>query len=159
MTTATAAPDLQNGEKPRIHFIHDVGQTNAWKGTGTISIGEGESFGKQCKEGQFIKTYKFWIKPLAKLADNAGMGSGGTQSWQGYSSWVSTNGFSVHNRLCPQHNLYFGFTNAPAEFTYKTIIEWYLEFKDLYYTPPPIQEMTTMSIQEEEEKDEDKLTN
>lgn len=160
LTTGTAAPDLQNGEKPRIHFIHDVGETNAWLGSNSISITDAESFGKKCKEGQFTKPYKFWIKPLYKLENNVIPAGEGRQSWQSTAGWISTRfGFqSVANVLVPLNNLYYGFSAVPEDFSYKTIIEYFLVFKDLYYTtpPPPLAMMNKMSLNTVDEEDEKK---
>lgn len=167
LTTGATAPELQNGEKPRIHYIHDVGQTGAWLNISTgglnpVSIEEAESFGKTYREGQFTKPYNFWIKPLAKLgagnpSDTVGSGQ---SSWQSHSMWFSTTSEQValSQFLVPNRNLFFGFTNVPTDFTYKTIIKYYLSFKEVYCKPTvPFQMMKNLTLETvQEEKEENK---
>lgn len=121
--------ELVSPEKPRIHYVHDVGQTGSWlQDAASIPQDTAESFGTRTyKEAQFTRTYNFWIKPLEKTnAQNT------TDSWNSYSKWVSTNGVTT-DMIIPENNLYFGFTKVPTGFQYKTVIHYYLEFKDLYF--------------------------
>ncbi len=137
-----AGPLGIGGEKPKIHYINDSGQTADWitsaptVSNSSILLSTAESFGKTiCKEKQFTKPCVFNIKPFWKQQP---LGNGyGTKTVNGYvscNSWVPTG--TLLDMTLPDGNFFFGFTNVPTGWKYRTEISYTVVFKDPYYIAP-----------------------
>lgn len=145
VTLADQASGAEDGEKPRIHWINDDGSFKEWQSGISVSVEEAETFGNRVyKSRQFTKSMTFYVKPYYRL------GTAG-QKYNSYASWEATG--TTLPLFTNNLNLWFGFTNTPTGWKYKTIITACVAFKDPYteYVPPPL-------TLEEEKKDEEPTT-
>lgn len=150
VTLTDQASGAEDGEKPRIHWIADDGSFNQWQtatSPSSVALQEAETFGSRVmKTRQFTKTFTFWVKPYFRINPELQGNSYAT-----YSKWQPTNTPSLP-ALNDNKNLWFGFSNVPTGFTYRTVISACVCYKDPYteYIPPPL----TL----EEKKDEEPPT-
>lgn len=112
------------GEKPKIHWIQDNGETNYYiNGTNnaysTLTVDQARSHPRY-RFREFTKPVTFVITPFI---------------YQGRDKLLSYNKYSPTNVNSPSYMadcnpLHFGFTNLPSGFTYKTELTFYITYKD-----------------------------
>lgn len=132
VTLTDQASGAEDGEKPRIHWINDNGDFALWQSANNVSVQEAETFGNRLyKSRQFTKTMSFYVKPYYRL------GTAGS-TYNSFARW--TPNYSTLPLFTTNTNLWFGFSNVPTGWKYKTIISACIAFKDPYteYVPPPL---------------------
>lgn len=136
-TVGNADPNLTDGEKPSIHWINDDGSVGSVTGSPNLSIPIADSYGKLVKkERLFTKPMTFSIKPYYRTT--------GTDAQLASPKYISSNQWRavvsnsiVKGLVVPERNFYFGFTNVPDGFKYKTVVEFTVTFKQPYVIPAP----------------------
>lgn len=128
--TATDASGVL-GEKPRIHWIQDAGETYSFidpadanpASVQTIDQSEAEKFGKRIyKTAQFTKPIKLSFSPMKFRVDEKTIS---------FNKWRPTTAAGNLTMLTGCHNLLYGFSAVPTGFKYKTIVS----FSCVYKTP------------------------
>lgn len=137
-TVGNADPNLTDGEKPTIHWINDDGAVGTLTSGVGISIPVADSYGKAVKkERLFTKPMTFNIKPYYRTSGFSGSITDpkyiSSNQWRGINP-VDLNAYGL---VIPEKNLYYGFTNVPVGFQYKTVIEMTVTFKQPYVIPAP----------------------
>lgn len=126
-TLITSGGSFEAGEKPRVHFINDEGSTLISNGgVSQISIADAETYGAKYKTSNFEKNFTFWLKPYHKELNTTS-----SDSYNTMNIWTTTlNPSTVLENRLPPGNLFFGFSDVPANFKYRTIVDYYFVFKE-----------------------------
>lgn len=130
LLSTVAAPELSDGEKPKLHFIHDDGSVAAGNSATTLTVAQAKSYGNRVyKQREFTKNMIFNIKPYKRnVLDN------NLPAFTSANQWCPTSSLTTWlDEFVPQRNLWMGYTDVPTNFKFRTEVDLVLNFKDPYY--------------------------
>lgn len=115
-----------DGEKPRIHFMRDAGQIQTYidptAAITSISVANAEKYGNKIyKSRQFTKPMTFTFKPFEYRQKD---------TLYSFNKWSPTNSTTPNIQLEGCYNLWYGFSNIPEGWKYKTEIQFNIVYKN-----------------------------